>query len=222
MSKLLLLLLVLGILLLPPIAYAAEQQVVVITANPGGNITCPTNFTINVVSAYEIQLSWTPATGGNTTGTTLIKGAYGRWPNIPTDGFRVYDDTGNSTIHWVNTEFIGVDVYYRVWAELNDGNYTACYASGSVTGGEGMEAIASEMGVLTSFVIYMLLPLFFAYLSVTKRNIVCMIICIVTSIAVMPLLADDIGVWTLVPMILIVIGIGLMLFRDTWEKQVEL
>lgn len=215
------LLIVVGSIILPSIAHASYQDVVVITANPG-NITCPTDFTITVASLYEIQLAWTPGTGGNTTGSTLIKGAYGRWLNEPSDGFEVFNGSGNSTTHWINTEFIGVDVYYRAWSELNDGNYTACYASGSVTGGEGMADIASELGLLTSFMLYTSFPLFFAFLSVWRRNVFCMIICIVSSVVAMPLVADDIGSWPLAPMIIMVIGIGGMLLRDAWGRQIEL
>jgi len=153
----LLLLLLLGFMLLPPTAHAAQQQVVVITANPGGNITCIDDFTVTIASSYEIQLAWTPATAGNTTGT-MIRGAFDRWPTSPTDGFEVYNDEGNSTSHWLSTDVMILSnegIYYRAWTKLGVGNYTVCYASGSVTGGEAVEEIASNIG-LFAFVFFAL------------------------------------------------------------------
>ena len=142
---------VLLLILIPTVVSADTSEYVVITANPAGNESCPSDFTITVVSLYEIELDWTPAVGGNTTGTTLIRAAYGRAPENTDDGFVVYNDSGNSTTHWINTEFIGVDVYYKVWAETDTG-YTTCYAAGSITGGEAVAAIGSNIGLLAFLV----------------------------------------------------------------------
>jgi hypothetical protein len=141
MWRIALILTIITLLLIIPIgAGASSSQVVVITAQPDqGNITCPWNFSITAVSLYEIQLSWNNAVSA--TGA-MVRGAYGRWPGNVTDGFEVYHGNLTTITHWVNTEFIGVDVYYRIYSEYGNGTYTTCYVSGSVTGGKDVANIA--------------------------------------------------------------------------------
>ena len=132
---------IIGLALWPTALSAGSTAIVTITAQPWSSGDCPSNFVINAVSPYEIQMSWT--NGGNMT-DAILRGAYGRWPGNATDGFEVYTGAGNATTHWVNTEFIGVDVYYKLWGEQG-GNYSLCYASGSVTGGTGMANISGSI-----------------------------------------------------------------------------
>jgi hypothetical protein len=144
-------------------ADAGQTGTVTITAQPWSSGDCPNNFVLNAVSPYEIQMDWT--NGGNMT-NAVLRGAYGRWPTDATDGFSVYVGTGNSTTHWVNTEFIGVDVYYRLWGELG-GNYSLCYASGTVQGGEDVSA----MGVgLISIIPLGLMALSMAWFKITGKD----------------------------------------------------
>lgn len=138
-----LLVLVLLSLLFPQTASAASEASVVITITPElGNQTI-TDFQITVVTPYEILLTWIPAVEGN--GTYIIA-AYGREPTSPEDGFIVYDGTGNSTTHWINTEFIGVDIFYHVYTRLSPGEYSYFYAAGSVQGGENVSIMG--MGLI--------------------------------------------------------------------------
>ena len=134
----------------PGVANAATTQYVIITANPGNITGCPGNFTITEASEYEFELGWIPDDGANTTGVT-IRGAYGRDVANATDGFDVYTGNGTSTVHWINTEFIGVDVYYRLYSTFIDGSYSACYASGTLVGGEGVTNIATIFIFLVPF-----------------------------------------------------------------------
>jgi hypothetical protein len=135
---------------MPITAFASSSELVVITASPFlGNGTCVYDFTIVVVSDYEIQFNWTP---GNGTGTYIV-GAYGRWPTSATDGFEVYNGNATSATHWVNTEFIGVNVYYKAYNDLGNGTYAACYASGSITGGAGVTAIGANIALIGTVIL---------------------------------------------------------------------
>ena len=116
----------LAIMLLPLTASAATYQYVIITVTPGNvSEVCPANFTIVEASDYEFLLSWDNATGANVTGIT-VRGAYARDVANATDGFDVYTGNGTSVTHWINTEFLGVDVYYRAYATLGNGTYSPC------------------------------------------------------------------------------------------------
>ncbi len=136
-------------------ASAGDSQVITITAQPWSEGDCPTNFTFNAVSSYEVQLSWTP--GGNTT-ATMIRGAYARWPNSPSDGFEVYHGNSSSVSHWLTTDVMILSdegIYYRAWGELGNGSWSLCYAAGSIVGGEGMTNIGSGV-ILLPLIIFAL------------------------------------------------------------------
>lgn len=142
-----LIIIILGVLIAPFVpcsAHAGTQVTVAITASPNpGNITCPWGYTITVITPYEIQMSW-----NNPPDTTMIlRGAYDRWPGNITDGFEVYTGNGTSTTHWVNTEFIGVDIYYKGWSQYGNGTIVPCFISGTVQGGEGVTAIGLFAGL---------------------------------------------------------------------------
>jgi hypothetical protein len=149
--------------LTPYVADAGGTAVVTITAQPWSAGDCPTGFTLNAVSLYEIQIAWSP---GNATGTE-IRGAYGRWPGNATDGFSVYTGNGSSVTHWVNTEFIGVDIYYRAWGDLGNGTYSLCYASGTVQGGEAVGTMS--LGIF-AFIPIGLMALSMAWFKVTGKD----------------------------------------------------
>lgn len=148
MRKLILILLGMIVLsLVPYVAGAGGTAIVTITAQPWSSGDCPTSFAFDAVSSYEVQLSWLP--GGNTT-ATIIRGAYARWPTSPTDGFEVYTGNSSSVSHWLTTDVMILSnegIYYRAWG-LVGGNYSVCYASGSIVGGEGMTAIGSGMTIM--------------------------------------------------------------------------
>ena len=145
-ARIALVLLIVGIYLFIPVtALASSSQLVVITASPFfGNGTCVYDFTVVVISDYEIQLDWIP---GNGTGTYII-GAYGRWPVDSTDGFVVYNGNGSHTSHWLDVDIrilSDLGLYYKAYNNLG-GVYSACFASGSVTGGgEGMANISGSI-----------------------------------------------------------------------------
>jgi hypothetical protein len=135
---------IIGLALWPTALSAGDNAVVTITAQPWATGDCPTGFTFNAVSSYEVQLAWTP--GGNSTGT-VIRGAYARWPTDPTDGFEVYNGNGSSASHWLTTDVMILSdegIYYRLWGKQG-GSYSLCYASGVITGGEGMANISGSI-----------------------------------------------------------------------------
>jgi len=136
---------IIGLALWPTALSAGSTAIVTITAQPWSSGDCPTGFTFNAVSSYEVQLSWIP--GGNTT-ATIVRGAYARWPTSPTDGFEVYTGNASSTSHWLTTDVMILSnegIYYRAWGLVVGGNYSLCYASGSIVGGEGMANISGSI-----------------------------------------------------------------------------
>lgn len=194
---------------LPFVAYASDQDVVVVTAQPGGNITCPQDFEINLVSLYEIELSWLPATGGNTTGSA-VTAAYGRWPTGADDGFEVYNGSGNETTLWVNTEFIGVDVYIGIWATYGNDTYSECYLSGSVTGGEGLLEIGSQLGNLSDYIrIAFILgfPLILGLVGAQRHSLSGYLAGIVGFALAIPLLDDTLGLVVVIPASIFIVGL---------------
>ena len=207
--RLLFIIIALALAAWPFVAHASDQDVVVVTAQPGGNMTCPQDMAINVVSAYEIEFTWMPATGNYTTGS-VIKAAYGRYLTDSSDGFVVYEGEGNETTHWVNTEFIDVDVYYAIWATYGNDTYSECYLSGSVTGGIGMAELASnvELGII------LFIPGLLILLSFWRRNIVAYIAAIISIGLTLPEVQSSLGTYVLAPMIVIMIGIALMALYD--------
>jgi hypothetical protein len=148
MRLLLLLLTLIATFIAVPTAHAGDVVVVTITAQPWSTGDCPTGLTLTIASPYEVQLSWTP---GNAT-STMIRGAFDRWPTSPTDGFEVYNGNSSSVSHWLETDVMVLSdtgIYYKAWGE-SGGNYSLCYASGTVQGGEDVAAIGINMftGVL--------------------------------------------------------------------------
>lgn len=158
---------IIGLALWPTALSAGGTAVVTITAQPWSSGDCPTGFTFNAVSSYEVQLSWIP--GGNTT-ETIVRGAYARWPISPTDGFEVYTGNESSTSHWLTTDVMILSdegIYYRAWGLVTGGNYSLCYASGSIVGGENV----SVMGIgLIGLLPLGLMALSMAWFKITGKD----------------------------------------------------
>ena len=153
-ARIALVLLIVGMYLFIPItAFASDTQLVVITASPFlGNGTCVYDFTVVVISDYEIQLDWIP---GNGTGTYIV-GAYGRWPVDATDGFVVYNGSGNHTSHWLDVDIrilSDLGLYYKAYNDLGGGVYSPCFASGSVTGGTGMTVLSTGVTLIGTIIL---------------------------------------------------------------------
>lgn len=190
-------------------AHASAQDVVVVTAQPAGNMTCPQDLAINVVSAYEIEFTWMPATGNYTTGS-VIKAAYGRYLTDPSDGFVVYEGEGNATTHWVNTEFIDVDVYYAVWATYGNDTYSECYISGSVTGGEGLLEIGSQLGNLSDHIRVAFIlgfPLILGLVGAYRHSLSGYLAGIAGFSIAIPLLEDTLGLAIVIPASIFIVGL---------------
>ena len=158
---------IIGLALWPTALSAGDNAIVTITAQPWSSGDCPTGFTFNAVSSYEVQLAWIP--GGNTT-ETIVRGAYARWPASPTDGFEVYTGNGSSTSHWLTTDVMILSdegIYYRAWGLVVGGNYSLCYASGSIIGGENVNV----MGIgLIGLLPLGLMALSMAWFKITSKD----------------------------------------------------
>ena len=95
----------------------------------------PTDFVATLVTNYRVDLTWT--IGVNATKTIIIA-KYGSPADNITDGYEVYNGTGDNVTDWIpNIEFESQILYYRAWS-WNVNGYSAGYADASVQGGTGM------------------------------------------------------------------------------------
>lgn len=108
-------LLVLVLALLPATAvWAATTAGITITAT-GYICEAPGGFTLTYINDYEIGISWAIGADAN---NTMVRAAYGRYPESRTDGYLVY--YGNGT--YCNDTAINLDetaslIYYYAWSE---------------------------------------------------------------------------------------------------------
>jgi len=76
--------------------------------------------------------------------------------------------------------------------------------------------------LLATFVAYLGLPLLLVVISFWKRNIVAIIAAIISLALVAPMVASSIGTWLLAPIVVIIIGLGVILVRDAWGRGIEI
>lgn len=106
--------LVLALMLLPTTVSAATSAEVTIYAM-GYVCDAPGGFTLTYITDYEIGINWAMGAGAN---NTMVRAAYGRYPENRTDGYLVY--YGNGT--YCNDTAVNLDetaslVYYRAWSQ---------------------------------------------------------------------------------------------------------
>ena len=111
-------------LLAPYSAQADTSAYVHITAT-GIIIAPPAGFTVTYVNDFETHLSWTNAPNSI---STMVRAAYGHEPTSMTDGYLVYQGAGDS-FNDTAASLTSPDVlYYRAWAQRNDGIWGTIYA----------------------------------------------------------------------------------------------
>ena len=91
----------------------------------------PQNFDAAWVSNYQVDISWTKGTYAN---TTIVIAKIGEYPTSITDGYEVYNGTGDNATDWLDISLLDGAVYYRAWSH-NDIGYSATYAEDFVEGG---------------------------------------------------------------------------------------
>lgn len=199
----------------------SDGVVITVSGNYSAPIVCPVNLTIESVSEYEIFIEWDDSTEANATGTRVV-GAFGRWPESASDGFEVYDGNSTNTTHWINTEFMGVNIYYRLYTSYIDGSYSICYAEGSVTGGVAVTDIATALtGMLdlASFGLQLAFPAILFFVWMRYRSIV---IALAVMFAIWMSLDSYFaeGLYYAYPMIMLGFGTILMLLYDLFARRV--
>jgi len=100
-------------LVLPTGAIADTSAGVVVTAT-GYICEAPGGFTITYVNDYELRLDWTVGTDAV---NTMVRAAYGRFPEDITDGYQVYYGTGTTTTDDATSLAAPDIVYYRAWSQ---------------------------------------------------------------------------------------------------------
>lgn len=207
------------------VTHASSSDDVTITANTGNaSEYCPFDFSITAVSPYEIQLEWQNATG-NATDSTVVRAAYGRLPQSPDDGFAVYSGNDTDYTHWVNTEFIDVDVYYRLYTLFDDGEYSICYAEGFVSGGLGMIEIGSQLGNLADYsrVAFILgFPLILGLVGAWRHSLSGYLAGIAGFALAIPLLDDTLGLAVVIPASIFIVGLLGAGVRDAFGEGLNI
>ena len=211
-------------LVIPITAFASSVELVVVTASPYIGNECVQDFSVVVISDYETQLDWIPGNGTS----TLIKGAYGRWPAGVEDGFEVYSGNGSHVSHWLNVDIrilSDLGLYYKVWTDLGNGTYSACYASGSVTGGEGMAEIGANLGALVD---YLKLALIFGFPLVlgligAKRHSLTLYLCGVIGLGIsLSMVGSSLGSAVTIPMFILIVGLLGATVRDAVNRDINI
>ena len=212
------------------ISYAAGSSIS-IEVIAMGNVTtyCPTQLTATLAAPYQVSLTWVSATGNDSLGT-MIRADYGAYPTNPTNGELVYEGNGTAFTHiledsWGNMSAITGDIYYRAWNAYGNATYSVCYASAMVElpelPGGGMPDMTDIAHILLIFQ-YLGFPSLLIVICFSKRNIVAFIAAIMSIGLVLGPIDDAFGTYLVVPLILLMVGFGVMFLSDAWERRVEL
>lgn len=129
----------LALLLLAPLQAQAATSVTVTITAAGYVCEAPGGFTVTYVSDWEIGLSWAMGADAN---NTMVRAAYGRYPENRDDGYLVYYGGGtyaNDTA--VNLDETASLIYYKAWSENTGGAWSSEYGEGFIEG-IGMKLIA--------------------------------------------------------------------------------
>ena len=133
------LLTLLVLILIPTVAVEAASSAGITISASGFVCGAPGGFTITYINDYELGLSWTQGLNAN---NTMVRAAYGRYPDNLTDGYLVYYGNGtfcNDTA--VNLDETASLVYYRAWSQNVARVYEDIGASEWFEG-DGMKLIA--------------------------------------------------------------------------------
>jgi len=123
--KLIVLVSILLCMLLSPCMIQAATSVDVTITAIGFIIAPPSGFSVSYISDYETALTWTNPVGSI---STMVRAAYGHVPTDMADGYLVYLGNGD-TVNDPNIDpFNGDSLYYRAWAQRNDGIWGGLYA----------------------------------------------------------------------------------------------
>ena len=125
---------------------------------------------------------------------------------------------------WGNMSALTGDLYYRAWNVYGNATYSVCYASAMVELPEipgGMPDMTDIAHILLIFQ-YLGFPSLLIVICFSKRNIVAIIAAIMSIGLVLGPIDDAFGTYLVVPLILLMVGFGVMFLRDAWERRVEL
>ena len=103
------------VFLVPSIVEASTTAEVTVTAR-GYVGEAPSGLIITYISDYELGVSWTKGPGAN---ITMVRAAHGRPLTGRTDGFVVYNGTGNSTVFWTSNIGIVGPLHFGAWSQTN-------------------------------------------------------------------------------------------------------
>ena len=138
----------------------------------------PGGFTITYVNDCEVQLDWSV---GDNAVNTMVRAAYGRFPEDITDGYQVYYGNGITCTDDATSLAAPDIVYYRAWSQNANGLWN------EITYGE--DDTGDIMSVSFLFVGWIVLAIFFTWFSSRRPEI---LIRLVSSLIWMGL-----GFWTL-------------------------
>ena len=152
------LLVIVSFLLIPTTVLAGTSEEVTVTAT-GYICDAPGGLTLTYVSDYEIGVSWFKGAGAV---STLVRVAYGRFPEDRSDGIQLYYGEGTNTTHWLENIGLVGTMYYRAWSQNAAGWWEEV----------GAEGEASFMSQSFMFIGLIVLALGTTATSFWKRNIV--------------------------------------------------
>lgn len=104
----------------------------------------PTDFTLTQTNLDEVTITWAKEASAN---TTVIRVATDEYPSSPTDGWGVYNDTGENTTD-TGLNLAMIEYYYRAWSWNDTIGYSTSYAQGTI-GGDDMAELATSIGTFT-------------------------------------------------------------------------
>ncbi|MBV6343435.1 hypothetical protein [Candidatus Magnetobacterium casense] len=217
-------------LLIPVVSLAATAQVIVITASPIQGNECVTDLGMEFTLPDEVSFWWTPAQTGN--GTKIVM-TVGDWPQDCEDGLVVYEGNETTTSQTIDTDDLVIGLYYHVYNITEGGNCSTCYATGSViasdsidTGGAGNVTI--NTAGLDDMADIMRTGLIFGTLFIlgivgaVRHSLTGYLGGIIGLSLSLAYMQDQIGMYLVIPMIVIILGLGLALVRDAWTQGVEI
>jgi len=158
-KKWLLLLLLVPISIVIPTAVMADTSADVTITASGYVCGAPGGFTITYVNDYELRLDWSV---GDDAVNTMVRAAYGRFPEDITDGYQVYYGNGTTTTDDATSLAAPDIVYYRAWSQNVAGLWN------EVSYGE--DDSGDIMSVSFLFIAWVSLAIFLLGLALEGRN----------------------------------------------------